>query len=149
MLQGVLWMLLPAVVYGILAWAVLDDPPRSWVRACTLGRRLRHRPAEAAAPRDEQAPALTPADPFEVLTVQVQLGRLAAQVAALEADPHAWARGRRLLATQAAYDALLAEACRLAGVPVERVETPEPWVPVHEPERFREEMELASRGWSW
>ncbi|WP_233404409.1 hypothetical protein [Actinotalea solisilvae] len=169
MAQGVLWIVLPAVVYGALAWVVLDDPPRTWSRlraALTRHRERRasHTPRDGAAVVDE-APAAgpgvapparepvrrptAPPDPFDVLVVQVQLGRLTAQMRALDADPHAWARGRRMLAAQAAYDALLAEACRLAGVPVEQEWSPEPWGPTREPERFREEMELASRGWSW
>ena len=40
-----------------------------------------------------------------------------------------------------------AEACRLAGVDVP--ERPARSRPEAEPERFREETELASRGWSW
>lgn len=185
MAEGVLWLVLPAVVYGTLAWVVLDDPPRTWsrLREAVARRRAGHasrgasvvdEPTDAAAGSGTASAAETggavttsrtaaagrpsrpasrrpaPApDPFDVLVVQVQLGRLTAQMRALEADPHAWARGRRMLAAQAAYDALLAEACRLAGVPVEQEWSPEPWGPTREPERFREEMELASRGWSW
>ena len=37
----------------------------------------------------------------------------------------------------------LAEACRMAGVEVPSVLTGDPQ------ERFREEVELAARGWSW
>lgn len=150
-MQTLMWVLLPGVVYGGLAWLVLDDPPRVWLRA---RRRAAHRRAERLghAPR-RTTPALPAAssapDPFDVLALQVRLGVLAAQLHALEADSHAWARGRRIIATQAAYDALLAEACRLAGVPVTQDGSAEPWGPAREPERFREELELASRGWSW
>ncbi|WP_449385996.1 hypothetical protein [Cellulomonas soli] len=42
-----------------------------------------------------------------------------------------------------AYDELLAEACRLAGVEVGPHAKGDP------AERFREEVELASRGWAW
>ncbi|WP_255491705.1 hypothetical protein [Actinotalea sp. JY-7876] len=150
--QTLLWTLLPTVVYGGLAWLVLDDPPRVWVRARRwavrrraerLGLVRRHGPSRAPL-----APAAAP-DPFDVLAVQVRLGVLAAQLRSLEVDPRAWARGRRIIAAQAAYDALLAEACRLAGVPVDADAVLAPWGPGREPERFREELELASRGWSW
>jgi hypothetical protein len=47
------------------------------------------------------------------------------------------------MALEAAYDDLLDEACRLAGVPgpaeLERSEE----------KRWLEEQELASRGWTW
>jgi hypothetical protein len=46
------------------------------------------------------------------------------------------------MALEAAYDDLLDEACRLAGVPDPEVEQPEE-------KRWQEEQELASRGWSW
>ncbi|NTW39086.1 MAG: hypothetical protein HGA44_04235 [Cellulomonadaceae bacterium] len=88
-------------------------------------------------------------DPFVVLAVQMRLGELSAQVMALEGDPHAWARGRRLLALEAAYDDVLREACALAGVTVTRSADAQSGLSPTEPERFREEMELASRGWSW
>lgn len=160
MVQTVLWMVLPAVVWSALAWTVLDDPPRFWTRAREARRRRRETRAALVGSDPSgggagdpvarrHAPPQPPPDPFDVLTVQVQLGRVAAQMRALEADPRAWARARRLFAAQAAYDALLAEACRLAGVPVTQEWSPEPWGPTREPERFREEMELASRGWSW
>ncbi len=141
-----LWIALPAVAWSLIAWAVLDLPPRVWTRAVAAVRRRQER---LGAERRAPAPRPSAPDPFDVLVVQVQLGRLSAQLRDLEADQHAWARGRRILATQAAYDALLAEACRLAGVPVEQEWSPEPWGPTREPERFREEIELASRGWSW
>lgn len=82
-------------------------------------------------------------DPFLALQLQTRLGLVADHVRQLEGDRRAYARAQRIIAGQLAYDALLAEACRLAGVDV-LVETPgDPG------ERFREEVELASRGWSW
>lgn len=145
--ETLVWMLLPAVVYGSLASAFLEpEPPRWRVRLARAARRLGQPLARWRARRGEAR--RVPPDPFAALSVQVRLGLVADQLRALEADPHAWARGKRLQATQAAYDALLAEACRLAGVDV--AEPPYPGaLTASEPERFREEMELASRGWSW
>ena len=82
-------------------------------------------------------------DPFEVLRLQTRLGVVADQVRLLEGDDRVYAKAARLRATQAAYDDLLEEACRLAGVPVQREGRR------REQERLREEVELASRGWSW
>lgn len=81
-------------------------------------------------------------DPFEALRLQIRLGVVAGQVRQLESDDHVFARAHRLRAAMAAYDDLLAEACRMAGVQVDPA--------VHgEQERLREEVELAARGWSW
>lgn len=143
--RSVLWVVLPGVVYGVLASAFLDfEPPRWRVR---LGRRIRSMNArlhEAVTPRVRHEEA----DPFDALTLQIRLGQLAAQVQALEADQHAWARGRRIKATQDAYDDLLMEACHLAGIEA-LARDPDAGIAERDPERFREEMELASRGWSW
>jgi hypothetical protein len=67
-------------------------------------------------------------DPFDTLRLQTRLGHLAGQI--------------RLMALEAAYDDLLDEACRLAGVPQLDLQP-------REERRWREEQELASRGWSW
>ncbi len=80
-------------------------------------------------------------DPFEALGIQIRLGAVAAELRAIDTDERMFARGRRRIAYQAAYDALLADACRLADVPI-RDE-------VDDAERLREELELAARGWSW
>lgn len=82
-------------------------------------------------------------DPFDVLRIQVRLGALADELRVLEADRRVYAKAHRLRATKAAYDDLLGEACLLAGVPLQRDGRP------REQERLREEVELASRGWSW
>ncbi|WP_129337821.1 hypothetical protein [Cellulomonas endophytica] len=82
-------------------------------------------------------------DPFETLALQVRLERLAAQVRALEADPHIWARARRLMAVEAAYDAVLVDAWRLAGA---GAALPAPAPP---PDRTTAELDLAARGWTW
>ncbi|MBO9553633.1 hypothetical protein [Cellulomonas sp.] len=136
------WLLLlvvlfaPALVFSAL-WALFpsaDEPPR-WrvalaVRLEQLAGRLRHRkPPEY--------------DPFATLRVQERLGVVADHVRALELDPRTFARAERIIASQLAYDQLLAEACQLAGVEVEQRAKGDP------AERFREEVELASRGWTW
>lgn len=82
-------------------------------------------------------------NPFEVLRVQTRLGVVADEVRALERDQSVFAKAHHLEVTQTAYDALLAEACQLAGVATG------PSSHGDEQERFREEVELASRGWSW
>ncbi|MFP5345787.1 MAG: hypothetical protein ACLGIA_01975 [Actinomycetes bacterium] len=83
------------------------------------------------------------ADPFEALRLQTRLGILAEHIRMLEADQHVYAKAHRLLAARAAYDDLLDEACRLAGVPVD------PQQHRTDSGRYQEELELASRGWSW
>jgi hypothetical protein len=149
-METLFWMALPVTVYGLLAAAVPSPDaarrPGLWARLRGLGRRrarvetITVRPAEVADPDD----------PLVVLAIQVRLGALADHIRRLESDEHIWARARKLEAAQAAYDALLDEACRLAGVrshlpPAEtgalRRRT--------EPERFEDELELAQRGWSW
>ncbi len=85
----------------------------------------------------------TPPDPFAALRVQQRLGIVAAYVQKLEADTTVIARAERIIASQLAYDYLLEEACRMAGVDVPEHALGDPG------ERFREEVELASRGWAW
>ena len=75
--------------------------------------------------------------------MQSRLTKVADHMRELEDDPHTFARAERLIASQLAYDQLLAEACKLAGVEVE------PHPKGDGAERFREEVELASRGWAW
>jgi len=94
----------------------------------------------AARLRRERKPEY---DPFMTLRVQERLGIVADHVRSLELDPHTFARAERIIASQLAYDQLLAEACHLAGVEVQVVAKGDP------SERFREEVELASRGWAW
>lgn len=145
MVMGLLWALLPTVVFGLLLLTFpAPDPPPRWRSAARRrsarlhDRWVRHRPA----------PPPRPPDPFEVLHLQLRLGMLAEQVRLLENDPSGWARAHRLQAARAAYDGLLRDACRLAGVEV--TDAAPAYLPVRdEGERFREEIELASRGWSW
>jgi len=80
-------------------------------------------------------------DPFETLGVQMRLGRLAAEISRLEHDDGRWARAHHLTAAQAAYDDVLAEACRLVGLPIQEAVAPV--------RRLLAESELRSRGWSW
>jgi len=112
----------------------IDPPPRSPSRHPRLVGRL------AALVRGRRADR---PNPFEALRVQTRLGIIADEVRSLEGDRHVYARAHHLEATQTAYDALLAEACVLAGVATD------PGARRDEQERFREEVELAARGWSW
>ena len=129
-------MFVPALVFGAI-WQLFpspDEPPR-WrtflaVRLERLADRIRPtRPAEY--------------DPFTTLRVQARLGIVADHVRSLEVDTHTFARAERIIASQLAYDQLLVEACQLAGVEVQ------PAAKGDAAERFREEVELASRGWAW
>ncbi|MGN8244467.1 hypothetical protein ACTHAM_001370 [Cellulomonas soli] len=131
-----LTFLVPALVM-VLFCSLLpgaDETPR-WRTALAahldrLARRLRR----------ERPPTF---DPFLALHVQERLGAVAEHVQELERDPHTWALAERVIASQLAYDELLAQACRLAGVEVQPHAKGDP------AERFREEVELASRGWAW
>lgn len=129
-------MLTPVVVFSVAAALVPPPgpPPRWRVRLAALLERLARRL------RGNRAP---PPDPFESLWLQMRLGVITSQLRALEDDDHVYAKAHRLKATRAAYDDLLEEACRLAGVP------PHPEGCRSESERLREEVELAERGWSW
>jgi hypothetical protein len=112
---------------------------RSWLHSDA------HR--EALARRDLRRRA-DEADPLVTLAIQVRLGELATELRAIERDPEVYARAHHWRAVQGAYDALLREACRLSGLPVEDVP-----LGLDErtaaAERLREELELSSRGWSW
>ena len=83
------------------------------------------------------------ADPFDTLWLQTRLGHLAGEIRRIESAPGIYARAHRLRALEGAYDDLLDEACRLAGIPREADQKP------REEKRRLEEQELASRGWSW
>ena len=126
----------PALVFGLvgLLFPTTDDPPR-WHAA--VARRLEHLAERIRGPR---VPVV---DPFAALRVQERLGAVAHHVQRLEFDPRTFARAERIIASQLAYDQLLEEACRMAGVTVEPHAKGDP------AERFREEVELAARGWTW
>jgi hypothetical protein len=82
------------------------------------------------------------------LSLQVRLGELATELRAIEDDPTVYARAHHYLAAQGAYDALLREACRLTGLPVDGAPL-RAGLRDGDEERLREELELSSRGWSW
>lgn len=87
-------------------------------------------------------------DPLVALRLQTRLGDLASELRHVEEDPGLYARAHHWRAVLGAYDALLREACRLAGVPTAsaplRADDLSP-----ADERLREELELSARGWSW
>jgi hypothetical protein len=145
----VTWLAL-AVVSLVLVGALrsTSGPVRQWprrlVRAVIEARR---RPAPDTGP-----------DPFVILEVQQRLSVIATELRVLEsadADLTYWARAHRIHTRRSAYDQLLVEACRLAGVPDQRA-VPDR-VPLgnemrmyrSENERFSAEIELAARGWHW
>jgi hypothetical protein len=120
--------------WGVCA-CVLPHPQSRWRSA--LERAWRRAAARLVRPK---SPA---ADPFHTLRLQFRLGVLADKIRHVEEAPRVYARAHRLAALHAAYDDLLHEACRLAGAPEE------PEVPYAEDRRWREEQELATRGWLW
>lgn len=126
----------PGLIFSLLAMAIPSGRPvPAW--RLRLADRL-----ERAAHRLRHRHPLPP-DPFRALRVQQRLGAVANHVRTLEGDATVYARAERIIASQLAYDELLAEACSMAGVEVQRHAKGDP------AERFREEVELASRGWSW
>ena len=128
--------LVPGLVFfALMSLMAADGPVARW------RLRLADRLEDAAA--HLRRPRATVPDPFVALRVQSRLGIVAQHVQRLEADKRAMARAERIVATQLAYDDLLQEACRLAGVDVPPHARGDP------AERFREEVELAGRGWAW
>ncbi len=126
----------PTVLFGAL-WQMFPSDgttPRWRLRAAAL--------LEHTAGRLRRRPPPGP-DPFVALRLQTRLAVVTANAQRLEHDPAAFARAHRLIAMMLAYDQLLEEACVLAGV-----ESP-PLQPNDPDERFRKEVELSSRGWSW
>jgi hypothetical protein len=129
-------VLLLFVFLCVLLNLVLPPPPASrWRRgvqtsAGRVSRRFRRR-------------SVPEPDPFDTLRLQTRLGHLAGEIRRIETAPGVYARAHRLMAVEAAYDDLLDEACKLAGVPTET------YLLHGEDKRWHEEQELASRGWSW
>ncbi|GAA2801139.1 hypothetical protein [Kribbella solani] len=107
--------------------------PRAWLHA-----RLRTR-----LPARLRPPPVPVPDPFDTLRLQTRLTCLSSKIRTVESTPHIYARAHRLMALEAAYDDLLDEACRLAGVPTT------PAQPHSEQKRWQEEQELSARGWTW
>ncbi|GAB3161391.1 hypothetical protein GCM10027059_11410 [Myceligenerans halotolerans] len=87
-------------------------------------------------------------DPLVTLRLQIRLGELASELRHIEEDPGLYARAHHWFAVQGAYDALLRDACRLAGVPTKAAPLRGDEHSAAD-ERLREELELSSRGWSW
>ena len=94
--------------------------------------------------RGRLAPAAPTSDPFAALGVQFALGRLTAELEALSTQDQVFGRGFRLAATKAAYDDVLAEACVLSEVRLQRSRNSDPEVV-----RIMAETALADRGWTW
>jgi hypothetical protein len=130
--MGVVLVLLLPTVFFLLLDAILYRKPPSWLTAAVANAWKRVRP-----PRE------VPFDPFDALIVQHRLAALAAEIQRLEDDHLVFAKAHRIKVAQSAYDALLMDACRLAGVEPVASEIGNP------NQRAREEMELASRGWFW
>lgn len=138
------WLLVFLPAFGFVAAGLLypspEPPPRWRTRAAglleRLAKRLRPRPTREI-------------DPFDVLSVQLRLSAIAADLRSIEDEPHMYAKAHHLHAAHVAYDDLLFEACRLAGldagprlsfsVPEER----------RVDQRLREEVDLAALGWTW
>ncbi|ANC31575.1 hypothetical protein [Isoptericola dokdonensis] len=117
-----------------------------FVAGLAVGSWLRSEPHRAAVARRRLRHA--PPDPLTTLALQIRLGELAHELRTVADDPGVYARAHHWRAAQDAYDALLREACRAAGLAV--VDQPlRPDEHVADEERLREELELSSRGWSW
>lgn len=128
-----------AVVVLVLLCALLDHvlphpPSRRRQRLQRSVERLAGRLGKRVTPE---------ADPFETLRLQARLGLLAGKIQRLEATPRIYAKAHRLMALEAAYDDLLDEACRLAGVSAATD------LKRGEHRRWISEQELTTRGWSW
>jgi hypothetical protein len=83
-----------------------------------------------------------PPDPFEALHLQTRLHVIAVEIRQIEVDDTIYARAARLEARSAAYDALLRNACELAGV----VDLDDA---TGRDGRMSRELQLVERGWSW
>ena len=129
---------------ALLVLIVLVCLPVCWVLPHPLARgrrRLQPLVDRVAARLGRRAAPM--ADPFETLWLQTRLGHLASEIRRVETAPRIYAKAHRLMALEAAYDDLLDEACRLAGVPDQAD------LKRGEQKRWLEEQELATRGWSW
>ena len=131
------WVVVLLVFLGlcVLLNLLLPQPPPARWR-----RRLQRSVNRLAGPL-RRRPVPEP-DPFDTLFLQTRLGHLAGEIRRVEAT-RMYAKAHKLMALEAAYDDLLDEACRLAGV------SDEADLKRGEAKRWLEEQELASRGWSW
>jgi hypothetical protein len=128
-------MVVMVAVIAVALELILPPTPDSARWRLWLGRRWQ---AFRRRHRDSDLP-----DPFQALHLQTKLASLSDEITQLATDPEVTARVHKLEAARAAYDDLLDEACRLAGITVEADE------PRTETTRWREEQELAAHGWSW
>ncbi len=156
-IEALFWILLPGLVYGLLATLLPDPGPPPWWRraarrlSAAWGRHRDRRDERRASRRTARGrpPRPTEPDPFEALALQMRLSAVAAQLHQLETDPRTFGLGRRMEATLAAYDDLLDQARLMAGVANAPV-IPTPGLRRRsEPERLADELELAEHGWLW
>ncbi len=111
-----------------------------------VGTWLRSAPHRAA--RERRRRRRDGPDPLATLAIQIRLGELSHELHKVTEDPDVYARAHHWRAAQDAYDAMLRDACRAAGLAV--VDRPlRADERVTEDERLREELELSARGWSW
>ena len=92
-------------------------------------------------------------EPLQILALQIRLGRLAAEVRRLERS-NEMGRGHHIRAAESAYDELLAEACRKAGITpedemVNALTTKSAFTQPDVASRLGLELALAARGWEW
>jgi hypothetical protein len=128
-------LLVAFVLMCLLLYQVSPHAPSRWrLHLKRLVKRLTARRGRRA---------LAEADPFETLRLQTRLGLLADEIRRIGATPRVYAKAHRLVALETAYDDLLDEACRLAGVAEDADLEP------GEQKRWLEEQALATRGWSW
>jgi hypothetical protein len=139
-MTGVLVLFGFPVVFFLVLDAVVYRKPPAWLRAALDGVERRLHP-----------PPTVPFDPFDALKIQHRLATLAAEIQRLEDDSLVFAKAHRIHVAQSAYDAVLGEACRLAGVEDAdgRRSTVLRAAQVDPGRRARDELELVSRGWSW
>lgn len=139
-LRVLAFALTPVWVFAV-AWGVL--------RAATARRSEAGQRATAARERARRPVTVTlpaePVDPFRTLALQYRLGALARELDDLAVDDgRVYARGLRLTAVNAAYDDVLEDACRLAGIPLQRDGQNR-----REVRRVMAESALKSAGWTW
>lgn len=143
------WLMLAMLLVGCAVW---------WTGAASTGRR---------------AEELAKVDPFRVLELESRLALAAERVRRIDSDPTMMARAHHLRAALWAYDALLRDACELAGADDVTEDLPRrlgvsalqqalsaqdlpdqlselSTQALGDPDaRFRRELELGARGWSW
>ncbi|PFG33166.1 hypothetical protein [Sanguibacter antarcticus] len=142
-------------------WWAVDLVTRDW--SSRRSTRLRAGISRPFLPRSMHQRLFAPGDPdpFVALRLQLRLAAITREIQSLERGAHEIAVAHHLRASQYAYDALLSEACRLAGldaaepVPPPNDDArpqpgalPAPWS-VDEEHRMHQELELGARGWSW